>query len=109
MRNFNVRAKVVGPGVSAAAFMGELMLVADPDGSIDLQGMFVKYIQAETGTRVQIKGLGSGFIENDTGREAEEPMHVYIRSVLSMVSRLGPPCMSLLFLCIVSVVPTSVS
>ncbi|KAG7531264.1 hypothetical protein FFLO_04506 [Filobasidium floriforme] len=55
MRNFNVRAKVVGPG-----------------------GMFVKYIQAETGTRVQIKGLGSGFIENDTGREAEEPMHVFI-------------------------------
>ena len=43
--------------------------------------MFVKYIQAETGTRVQIKGLGSGFIENDTGREADEPMHVYIRSV----------------------------
>jgi hypothetical protein len=46
------------------------------------QGMFVKYIQAETGTRVQIKGLGSGFIENDTGREAEEPMHVFIRSVI---------------------------
>jgi hypothetical protein len=41
--------------------------------------MFVKYIQAETGTRVQIKGIGSGFIENDTGREADEPMHVYIR------------------------------
>lgn len=60
MRNFNVRAKVVGPG-----------------------GMFVKYIQAETGTRVQIKGLGSGFIENETGREAEEPMHVYIRQVRS--------------------------
>ncbi|TFY80178.1 hypothetical protein EWM64_g3830, partial [Hericium alpestre] len=37
IRNFNVRAKVVGP-----------------------QGMFVKYIQQETGTRVQIKGQGSG-------------------------------------------------
>lgn len=47
--------------------------------------MFVKYIQAETGTRVQIKGMGSGFIENDTGREAEEPMHVYIRSVLGFL------------------------
>ena len=33
-------------------------------------------IQAETGCRVQIKGLGSGFMENETGREAEEPMHI---------------------------------
>lgn len=42
IRNFNVRAKVVGPS-----------------------GSFVKYIQAETSTRVQIKGLGSGFIEQE--------------------------------------------
>ncbi|GHJ86314.1 hypothetical protein NliqN6_2716 [Naganishia liquefaciens] len=55
MRNFNVRAKVVGPG-----------------------GMFVKYIQSETGTRVQIKGLGSGFYENETGAESPEPMHINI-------------------------------
>ncbi|WVN89368.1 uncharacterized protein L203_104591 [Cryptococcus depauperatus CBS 7841] len=55
LRNFNVRAKTVGPG-----------------------GMFVKYIQAETGARVQIKGLGSGFMESDTGRESEEPMHINI-------------------------------
>ncbi|RXK36289.1 KH domain-containing protein [Tremella mesenterica] len=55
LRNFNIRAKTVGP-----------------------QGMFVKYIQAETGARVQIKGLGSGFLEQDTGREAEEPMHINI-------------------------------
>ncbi|SGY77157.1 BQ5605_C005g03569 [Microbotryum silenes-dioicae] len=55
MRNFNVRAKVVGPG-----------------------GLFVKYIQHETQTRVQIKGMGSGFIETDTGREAEETMHVHV-------------------------------
>ncbi|WVR04658.1 hypothetical protein IAU60_001669 [Kwoniella sp. DSM 27419] len=55
MRNFNVRAKTVGPG-----------------------GMFVKYIQAETGARVQIKGLGSGFMENETGRESDEPMHINI-------------------------------
>ncbi|WWC59505.1 uncharacterized protein I303_102061 [Kwoniella dejecticola CBS 10117] len=55
LRNFNVRAKTVGPG-----------------------GMFVKYIQAETGARVQIKGQGSGFMENDTGRESDDPMHINI-------------------------------
>lgn len=55
LRNFNIRAKTVGPG-----------------------GMFVKYIQAETGARVQIKGLGSGFMENETGQEAPEPMHINI-------------------------------
>ncbi|KAI0264694.1 hypothetical protein BC834DRAFT_924549 [Gloeopeniophorella convolvens] len=55
IRNFNVRAKVVGP-----------------------TGMFVKYIQQETGTRVQIKGQGSGFVDQETGRESEEPMHIHI-------------------------------
>lgn len=43
--------------------------------------MFVKYIQQETGTRVQIKGLGSGFVEQETGREAEEPMHIHVTCV----------------------------
>ncbi|KAF8555884.1 hypothetical protein OG21DRAFT_1602647 [Imleria badia] len=55
IRNFNVRAKVVGP-----------------------QGVFVKYIQQETGTRVQIKGIGSGFVEQETGKESDEPMHIHI-------------------------------
>ncbi|PAV20458.1 eukaryotic type KH-domain type I [Pyrrhoderma noxium] len=55
LRNFNVRAKVVGP-----------------------QGVFVKYIQTQTSTRVQIKGLGSGFIDTETGRESDEPMHIHI-------------------------------
>ncbi|KAI0305161.1 hypothetical protein B0F90DRAFT_1701807 [Multifurca ochricompacta] len=55
IRNFNVRAKVVGP-----------------------TGMFVKYIQQETGTRVQIKGQGSGFVDQETGKESEEPMHIHI-------------------------------
>ncbi|CAH7687465.1 hypothetical protein BY996DRAFT_4601163 [Phakopsora pachyrhizi] len=55
LRNFNVRAKVVGPA-----------------------GMFVKYIQSETGSRVQIKGVGSGFYESDTGTESTEPMHINI-------------------------------
>lgn len=58
LRNFNVRAKVVGPS-----------------------GMFVKYIQQETGTRVQIKGLGSGFVDAETGRESDEPMHIHITYV----------------------------
>lgn len=45
--------------------------------------MFVKYIQNETGTRVQIKGLGSGYIETDTGRESDEPMHISVACVSS--------------------------
>ncbi|KAF9788650.1 eukaryotic type KH-domain type I [Thelephora terrestris] len=55
IRNFNVRAKVVGPS-----------------------GVFVKYIQQETQTRVQIKGLGSGFVDQETGREADEPMYIHV-------------------------------
>ncbi|TCD68691.1 hypothetical protein EIP91_009975 [Steccherinum ochraceum] len=55
IRNFNVRAKVVGPS-----------------------GMFVKYIQQETGTRVQIKGLGSGFVDQETGQEHDEPMFIHV-------------------------------
>ncbi|KAI0073633.1 hypothetical protein K474DRAFT_1603013 [Panus rudis PR-1116 ss-1] len=55
IRNFNVRAKVVGP-----------------------QGMFVKYIQQETQTRVQIKGLGSGFIDQETNAEHPEPMYIHV-------------------------------
>lgn len=43
--------------------------------------MFVKYIQQETGTRVQIKGLGSGFVDQETGRESDEPMHINITFV----------------------------
>ncbi|GAA5844597.1 hypothetical protein JCM11251_002237 [Rhodosporidiobolus azoricus] len=55
LRNFNIRAKTVGPA-----------------------GLFVKFIQQETQTRVQIKGIGSGYIETETGRESDEPMHVHI-------------------------------
>lgn len=55
LRNFNVRAKIVGP-----------------------TGLFVKYIQNETRVRVQIKGRGSGYLETDTGRELEEPMHIHL-------------------------------
>jgi hypothetical protein len=42
------------------------------------QGTFVKYIQQETGTRVQIKGIGSGFVNQETGLEDPEPMHIHI-------------------------------
>lgn len=55
LRNFNLRAKIVGPG-----------------------GMFVKYIQQETNTKVQIKGLGSGFLEQDTGHESNDAMHINV-------------------------------
>lgn len=44
--------------------------------------MFVKHIQSETGTRVQIKGQGSGFYEQDTGREGDDLMHISIRCVV---------------------------
>ncbi|RDB18438.1 Uncharacterized protein C30D11.14c [Hypsizygus marmoreus] len=57
IRNFNVRAKVVGPS-----------------------GSFVKYIQHETGARVQIKGIGSGFVDQETGRESDEPLYIHITS-----------------------------
>ncbi|EDR04584.1 uncharacterized protein LACBIDRAFT_152711, partial [Laccaria bicolor S238N-H82] len=55
IRNFNVRAKVVGPS-----------------------GSFVKYIQSETSTRVQIKGIGSGFIDQETGQEEPVPLYIHI-------------------------------
>jgi len=45
------------------------------------QGAFVKYIQQETQTRVQIKGIGSGFVDQETGREADEPMYIHVTFV----------------------------
>jgi hypothetical protein len=48
---FNLRAQVVGRG-----------------------GDNVKYIQQETSCKVQIKGRGSGFMEPQSGQEADEPM-----------------------------------
>jgi len=52
---FNLRAQVVGRG-----------------------GDNVKYIQQETGCKVQIKGQGSGFMESSTGVESEDPMYLHI-------------------------------
>ncbi len=42
----------------------------------------MKHIQQETGTRVQIKGVGSGFIEQETGRESDEPLYIHITYAL---------------------------
>jgi len=56
-RGFNVRAKIVGP-----------------------QGAYVKHIQHTTGSRIQLKGRGSGYVEHETGRESDEPLHVFISS-----------------------------
>lgn len=52
---FNLRAQIVGSG-----------------------GSYVKHIQSETGCRVQIKGLGSGYLENATNRESEEEMFLHV-------------------------------
>ncbi|KAG0056017.1 hypothetical protein BGZ83_006630 [Gryganskiella cystojenkinii] len=54
-RFFNIRAKVVGPG-----------------------GQYVKHVQNETRTRVQLKGQGSGFLEIETERESDEPLYINI-------------------------------
>ncbi|KAI4189807.1 MAG: hypothetical protein LQ346_005055 [Caloplaca aetnensis] len=52
---FNLRAQVVGHG-----------------------GAYVKHIQQETRCRVQIKGRNSGFMEQSTGRESDEPMYLHV-------------------------------
>lgn len=54
---FNLRAQVVGQG-----------------------GAYVKHIQSETRCRVQIKGMGSGFMEHSTGQESDEPMYLHVAS-----------------------------
>ncbi|KAF9586521.1 hypothetical protein BGW38_003207 [Lunasporangiospora selenospora] len=54
-RMFNVRAKIVGPG-----------------------GQYVKHVQNETHTRVQLKGRGSGYLEVESGQEADESLYINI-------------------------------
>jgi hypothetical protein len=38
----------------------------------------VKHIQEAAGVRLQLKGRGSGYVENSTGREADEPLHIWM-------------------------------
>ncbi|CAO3641179.1 unnamed protein product [Cunninghamella blakesleeana] len=52
---YNLRAKIVGP-----------------------QGAYVKHITNVTGCRIQVRGRGSGFIEHDTGMEADVPLYIHI-------------------------------
>ncbi|KAF2864134.1 hypothetical protein K470DRAFT_53090 [Piedraia hortae CBS 480.64] len=71
---FNLRAQVVGAG-----------------------GSYVKHIQNSTGCRVQIKGRGSGFIENETGRESDEAMFLHVAGPdASQVQAAKEQCLSLL-------------
>ena len=55
IQGFNLRAQVVGLG-----------------------GAYVKHIQGETRCRVQIKGRGSGFMEQSTGQESDDPMYLHV-------------------------------
>ncbi|KAJ3414869.1 hypothetical protein HDV05_005933 [Chytridiales sp. JEL 0842] len=54
-RPYNTRGKIVGPG-----------------------GQFVKHIQQETGTKVFLKGKGSGYDYQNNTEGADEPLHLFI-------------------------------
>ena len=49
------------------------------------QGAYVKHIQQETRCRVQIKGKGSGFMENSINRESDEEMYLHVTYVYRML------------------------
>ncbi|KEZ44743.1 hypothetical protein SAPIO_CDS2838 [Scedosporium apiospermum] len=71
---FNLRAQVVGQG-----------------------GAYVKHIQHETGCRVQIKGRGSGFLEQATNRESDEDMFLHVTGrEIEMVQKAKELCEDLI-------------
>ncbi|KAF2665651.1 hypothetical protein BT63DRAFT_71084 [Microthyrium microscopicum] len=71
---FNLRAQVVGSG-----------------------GAYVKHIQGETRCRVQIKGRGSGFKDQATQQEHDEPMYLHVAGPdADMVKRAKELCIDLL-------------
>lgn len=59
-------------------------------------GQNVKHIQQQTGCKLQVKGRGSGFIDRNTGREDDVPLHLHMFGPdAEMVKRAKELCLDL--------------